>query len=238
MEDTVNKDFVKEMLSNIVNEIVTDDNIYVSENFNLNDAVLNDKKIYKFINNALEDIISKRKDNGQKKSAINDELYEKLMKGEVIIWSDITGSVEEKEYEKFLKDIRENEQRSIEDIKKTIVKLILDNFGSKHEIINGYLISSTGKKSNLLPSSIENLEFYEAEDVYDYMGIEIDDRIKDLFVCNLTNVAKILPDTHNKKYVGILVSLTGKDLIGIKKVSLTEKKFVGELLISEDEIGE
>ena len=91
----------------------------------------------------------------------------------------------------------------------------------------------------MLPKRIKDLRFYETEDIYDYMGIEIVDSLGDLFVCESNGGAKIKSDNHNKNYLGTLVDVDNVDLLGIKKAKTgLSKTYIGELLIPETKIGE
>jgi hypothetical protein len=241
MEDIVDKKqkrkFIDELLTGMVDGIIETDNVYISANFDLKAAVLKNRSFRSNAEKAVEEILDERNEEGIVKSSINDKLYKKLMKGEVIVWSDCTGAVEEKKFDDTLKGIQNREEKMTNKIKDEITKQIITKLAIKNGIINGYLFSSAGKGTILLPSDIKNLKFYEPEDIYDYMGVEIVDRIKDLFVCISNDGAEILPDNHNKKYIGTLVDANKKDLIGIEKLKSVNLKFSGELLMSESNIG-
>jgi len=229
--------FVDELLVEVVEQIEKRSDVYISSNFDLKTGILENECLNEHIEKSINKMLQKRNENAIANSVIDDELYKRLMKGRTIVWSDVTGSVMESGFDVALSVIKDKEGKIVCKMNDEIVELIMSKLAVKNDIINGYLISSAGERQILLPSEIKNLKFYEAEDVYDYMGIEIIDRIKNLFVCISNEGAKVISDTHNKKYIGTLIDANNKDLIGIIESNRDRKEFQAELLIQESQIG-
>lgn len=229
---------IDDLLRETVTIIEQRDNMYFPTNFSLNDIVLKTKSFRTFASKIIDTIITKRQANGIKKSVFNDKLFKDLMDGKTIIWSDITGVVPEKKYEDEIKKMAEVEEKISDSLKEDLITSILKKLSIKNELIDGYFFS-TNKDAILLPILVKNAKYFETEDIYDCFGIEIIDNIKDFFICISNNGVVINIEDNDSNYVGSLVSKDNVNLMSIKRINNgLNKEFIGELLISEDQINE
>jgi len=239
VNNTKKGDLIDELLEEIVVKISDKDNMYFPTNFILKDVVLKNKSFRQKASKIIDKILVERQSQGIKKSKFDNKLYDQLLDGEVIVWSDVTGVVSEKEYDGQIVKLEKLEKEMGDKMKENLISSIIKVFAIKNEMINGYYFAKSKIATLLLPKRIKDLQFYETEDIYDYMGIEIMDALDDLFVCESNDGAKIKSDNHNKSYLGTLVDANNFDLLGIKQIKTgVNKTYIGELLIPETKIGE
>lgn len=239
MNSTKKGDLIDELLEEIVINISDKNDMYFPTNFALKDIVLENKNFRQKASKIIDKILTERQSKGIVKSKFDDKLYDQLLDGEVVVWSDITGVVCEKDYDAQINELETLEKEMGDEMKLKLITTIVNALSVKNDIIGGYFFVKNKEATLLLPKRIKDLQFYETEDIYDYMGIEIVDVLGDLFVCESNDGAKVKSDNHNKNYLGTLVDVNNVDLLGVKEIKAgVNKEYIGELLIPETKIGE
>jgi len=240
MDNTRKGNLIDELLEEVVEKILDRPEMYFPSNFSLKDIVLENKIFRQKASKIIDKILTERQSRGIVKSTFDDTLFDELVKGgKTVVWSDVTGVVLESDYNASISELESLEKEIGDEMKAKLIDNIISTLAVKDSIINGYFFAKNKNATVLLPKRIKDLQFYETEDIYDYMGIEIVDSLGDLFVCESNDGAKVKSDSHNKNYLGTLVSADNSDLIGIKEAKAgVNKTYIGILLIPESKIGE
>jgi len=227
---------IDEMLTDIVEIILAKSDNYFASNFDLKEVTIANKAFRAKASKLITKILSERKEQGMKNSEFNDELFDQLIDGKTIVWTDVTGVLLEDDYDKEITRI-ENEEGNVSSImKEDFVKRITKAFSVRNDVLDGNVFSTNIVNLILLPKTISNLELYEAEDIYDYMEVEITANVADFYVCNPINGIKF-KYTGNRQ--GKVVSLKGKTILTVTLDTNDRINPVnGKLFISEDDIGE
>ena len=220
MKITKKTELINELLEEIVKKLKIRDNVFYSDNYSLSDAIIKNTKFRAIAGKIINEILDDRQAGGISRSKFDDKLYKRLLDGETIIWSDITGVVPEKEYDKKIKQLETAEEMIGAKLKTKLITTILSDLTIDSKIVGGRVFVNDTAKTLLLPKIIKDLKFYETEDIYDYMGIEILDTMIDFFICISNDGAILKSDTHNKNYVGTLVDSENVDLVGNIKINI------------------
>ena len=258
MDRQTKSELIDSLLREVLTEITDDPKNFIADTFDIEKAIMGEPKFRSIAGKIVKNILKKRQEDGIDKSEFTDKLYNELQNGKNLIWTDTIGVVTEDAYNEKLRELEAFEKKIERDMKRNLYDSIYLNLSFPSDIVDGnvfaeYLRIKTIKNSDgsendievqinisnllLLPKVIKDLEFYETEDIYDYIRVDIIDSIRDFFVCAL-NDSILLRDDAKKEYSKIITDDKGTDLIGIKGIINKMSgglSYYGKLLISEDD---
>ena len=229
-------ELIDEMLKDVVETITNYADTYFATDYNLQESVLNDSPLRAKAGKIIATILDARKAEGIKKSVFDDDMFAKLVDGETIVWTDVTGVLVEGDYKDTITQIEQDEEDTSGKMKSDFIQKVISSLSTKSEILEGNVFTVAGTDAILLPKVIKDLEFYEPEDIYDYAEVEIVDSLTEFYVCD-SESGITFKMTGNK--TGELIDASGTALIQIVNSEYNAlETFFGKLLIAESDMDE